>query len=226
MPHTTSSLDIVEIARNRHTVKAFDAGRTLPPDTIEKLKALLQLSPSSVNSQPWHFIFATSQAGKNRIADATEKYAFNQPSIRNAALVVIFASRLEADRDYLDHILEQEDRDGRFDTDRETHKPAMDAGRNFFIDIHKQDLKDVQHWMDKQVYLNIGHFMLGAEALGLDTAPMEGIDIPAIDAEFGLREQGYSALVAVCVGYRDPDADYNGTLPKSRLPLSEILTEI
>lgn len=222
----SDTLDIVEVARNRHTVKAYAPGHTLSDETIAKLKALLQLSPSSVNSQPWHFVFATTQEGKDRIADATAKYAFNQPSIRNASVVVVFAARLEADAQYLDHILAQEEADGRFDADKETHKAAMDSGRNFFINIHKHDLKDVQHWMDKQVYLNMGHFMLGAEALGLDTTPMEGIDIPSLDAEFELREKGYSALALVCLGTRDPDADYNGILPKSRLPLSEIMTDV
>ena len=226
MADTHTAFDIVEIARNRHTVKAYEPGHTLSEETMGKLKALLQLSPSSVNSQPWHFIFATTQEGKDRIADATAKYAFNQPSIRNASAVIVFASRLEADADYLNHILEVEEADGRFDADKETHKAAMDNGRNFFINIHKQDLKDVQHWMDKQVYLNMGHFMLGAEALGLDTTPMEGIDIPTLDEAFGLKEKGYSALALVCVGTRDPEADYNGNLPKSRLPLSEIVTEV
>lgn len=87
-------------------------------------------------------------------------------------------------------------------------------------------MKDVQHWMDKQVYLNIGAFLLGVSALGIDATPMEGIDVKSIDAEFGLREKGYTSLVAVTLGYHDKENDYNAKLPKSRLPFDYILTEI
>jgi nitroreductase/dihydropteridine reductase len=55
---------------------------------------------------------------------------------------------------------------------------------------------------------------------------MEGIEIPVLDAEFGLREKGYSALFVVPLGYHDPEQDYNASLPKSRLPYSDILTEV
>ena len=218
--------DITYYARKRHTTKAYDPNRRIPDETVDKLKELLRFSPSSTNIQPWHFVIASTQEGKERVAKATEKYPFNRPSILNASHVVVFASRLAVDEDYLQHVLEQEDKDGRFDTDRETHKPAMHGGRSLFVNLHKQDFKDVQHWMDKQVYLNLGQFLLGAAALGVDATPMEGIEIPVLDAEFGLREKGYSALFVVPLGYHDPEQDYNASLPKSRLPYSDILTEV
>ena len=218
--------DITCYAKKRHTTKAYDPNRRIPDETVEKLKELLRFSPSSTNIQPWHFVIASTQEGKARVAKATEKYPFNRPSILNASHVVVFASRLAVDEDYLQHVLEQEDKDGRFDADKETHKPAMHGGRSLFVNLHKQDFKDVQHWMDKQVYLNLGQFLLGAAALGVDATPMEGIEIPVLDAEFGLREKGYSALFVVPLGYHDPEQDYNASLPKSRLPYSDILTEV
>ena len=218
--------DITCYAKKRHTTKAYDPNRRIPDETVEKLKELLRFSPSSTNIQPWHFVIASTQEGKERVAKATEKYPFNRPSILNASHVVVFASRLAVDEDYLQHVLEQEDKDGRFDTDKETHKPAMHGGRSLFVNLHKQDFKDVQHWMDKQVYLNLGQFLLGAAALGVDATPMEGIEIPVLDAEFGLREKGYSAVFVVPLGYHDPEQDYNASLPKSRLPYSDILTEV
>ena len=218
--------DITCYAKKRHTTKAYDPNRRIPDETVEKLKELLRFSPSSTNIQPWHFVIASTQEGKERVAKATEKYPFNRPSILNASHVVVFASRLAVDEDYLQHVLEQEDKDGRFDADKETHKPAMHGGRSLFVNLHKQDFKDVQHWMDKQVYLNLGQFLLGAAALGVDATPMEGIEIPVLDAEFGLREKGYSALFVVPLGYHDPEQDYNASLPKSRLPYSDILTEV
>lgn len=217
---------ITYYAKKRHTTKAYDPNRRISDETVKRLKELLRFSPSSTNIQPWHFVIASTQEGKKRVAKATEKYPFNRPSILNASHVVVFASRLAVDEDYLQHVLEQEDKDGRFDTDKETHKSAMHGGRSLFVNLHKQDFKDVQHWMDKQVYLNLGQFLLGAAALGVDATPMEGIEIPVLDSEFGLREKGYSALFVVPLGYHDPEQDYNATLPKSRLPYTDILTEV
>ena len=102
----------------------------------------------------------------------------------------------------------------------------MNSGRSMFVNMHKHDLKDVQHWMDKQVYLNLGSFLLGLATLGIDATPMEGVETKVLDEEFGLREKGYGSLFVVPIGYSSPDEDYNKSLPKSRLPLSEIITDV
>ena len=218
--------DITYYAKNRHTVKAYDPSRKISDADVEKIKELLRFSPSSVNSQPWHFILTSTEEGKKRVTKGTEKYPFNTPSILNASRVVVFCSKLDIEEPYLQRVLEQEEADGRFAADPETFKLQTHSARNMFINLHKHDFKDVQHWMDKQVYLNIGQFLLGVASLGIDATPMEGIETAAIDAEFGLREKGYSSLVVVTLGYYDSETDYNAGLTKSRLPYSEILTEV
>lgn len=218
--------DITHYAKNRHTAKAYDPEKKISDENIEKIKELLRFSPSSTNAQPWHFVIASTEEGKARIAKANEAmYPFNNPSILNASHVVLFCSRLTIEEDHLSKVLNQEEADKRFDSDPE-FKMRQDATRKLFINIHKHDYKDVQHWMDKQVYLNIGQFLLGVSTLGIDATPMEGIDVKSIDKEFGLRDQGYTSLVAVTLGYRDEEKDFNANLSKSRLPYSEILTEI
>lgn len=219
--------DITYYAKTRYSAKAYDTTRKISDENIDKLKELLRFSPSSTNAQPWHFVLASTEEGKERVAKSTDRlYPFNRNSIVNASHVVVFASRLAIDDDFLLRVLQQEDKDGRFDADKDTFKPQMHAGRKMFVDLHKQDYKDVQHWMDKQVYLNIGQFLLGVATLGIDATPMEGIEVAALDEEFGLRDKGYSSLVVVALGYHDPKNDFNVSLPKSRLTYSEILTEV
>jgi len=65
-------MDISRISQTRHTAKAFDPTRQIPDETIEKLRTLLRNAPSSVNSQPWHFLIASTPAGRARIAKATQ----------------------------------------------------------------------------------------------------------------------------------------------------------
>ncbi len=215
--------DIVYYATHRHTAKAYNPTRKISDENIEKIKELLKYSASSTNSQPWHFIPASTEEAKEKIAKSTERlYPFNRNSILDASHVLIFCSKLEIDETYLLKLLEQEDNDGRFPA--QENKEQQHAGRSLFVNLHKQDYKDVQHWMDKQVYLNLGAFLLGISTLGIDATPMEGIDTRALDEEFGLREKGYNSVVVVPLGYHSETDDFNASMPKSRLAYSEILT--
>ncbi|WP_443894822.1 nitroreductase family protein, partial [Parasutterella excrementihominis] len=49
-------MDFVKLSEQRFTAKKFDVNKKIPRDDVEKLKTILQLSPSSVNSQPWVFL--------------------------------------------------------------------------------------------------------------------------------------------------------------------------
>lgn len=218
---------ITDYSRARYTVKAFNPDRRISDADMAKVRDLLRLSPSSTNLQPWYFVIASTEEGKARVAKSTERrYPFNSASILNASHVVVFASRLELPESHLKLVLDQEEADGRFATDPQTFKTQMHAGRSMFANMHKQDMKDLQHWMDKQVYLNLGQFLLGVATLGIDATPMEGVETAVLDEEFGLRGKGYSALLVVPLGYRDEAADYNAKLPKSRLTYADILTEV
>ena len=59
---------------------------------------------------------------------------------------------------------------------------------------------------------------------GPDAVPIEGFDAALLDEEFGLKEKGFTSPVVVPVGHHGVE-DFNATLPKSRLPLSTIVTE-
>lgn len=219
-------MNLKEILNWRYTTKEFDPTKKISEADMVEVKNLLRMSPSSVNLQPWHFIVAETAEGKARIAKGTQGFFhFNEPKVTNASAVVLFCSKIDADDAYYQYIADTEDKNGRFPN--EDIKNGFLGAVKAFAGIHKYDLKDQQHWMEKQVYLNIGSFLLGVASLGIDATPMEGIDVKALDEEFGLREKGFTALVAVSIGYR-ADSDFNSTdkTPKSRLPEIEIFTVI
>ncbi|MEC6815119.1 oxygen-insensitive NAD(P)H nitroreductase [Photobacterium toruni] len=216
-------MSIVDTAKKRYSTKVFDPSRKLTDDQLQQIKALIRLSASSVNSQPWHVIVAATDNAKQRVAKATEgPYVFNQPKILNASHVFVFCSKTAIDDDYLDDLLMCEQQDGRFSN--EQSKQRMVDGRRFFVDLHRKTLGDVDHWMQKQVYLNIGSLLLGVAAMGIDAVPIEGFDRDVLDEEFNLNEQGFTSLVVVPVGYHSID-DFNVNVPKSRWHDEQIFTE-
>ncbi|MDZ8118894.1 oxygen-insensitive NAD(P)H nitroreductase [Pontiella agarivorans] len=215
-------MNLNEVAEWRYSTKEFDPDRKISDEQFEQIKALLRKSPSSVNSQPWHFIIADTPNGKRRVAKGTQgTFRFNEAKILDASHSIVFCVKNDLDDDYLNHLLEQEEKDGRFA--EPSFKDMMHGARTTFADIHRNDLNDAGHWMEKQVYLNMGTVLLGAAALGIDAVPMEGIDAVALNEEFGLSEQGYTAVAIISLGYRK-DSDFNAALPKSRLPETEIFT--
>ena len=218
-------MDIARIALTRHTCKAYDPSRKIPPEQVEQLKTLLRHAPSSVNSQPWHFIITASNAGRMRIAKATEHpvYAANGPKILNASHVVVFCARTTMDESQITTITDQEDRDGRFGNPE--GKAAQFKSRSFYVNLHRFDFRDTQHWMEKQVYLALGTLLLGAATLGIDATPIEGFDSRILNETLGLREKGLTSVVIAALGYRGTE-DFNARLPKSRLPAASVITEI
>ncbi|MDF7681598.1 oxygen-insensitive NAD(P)H nitroreductase [Enterobacteriaceae bacterium ESL0689] len=217
-------MNIISVALTRYSTKVFDASKKLTAEEVNNLKTLLQFSPSSTNCQPWHFIVTGSDTGKARIAKAASgTYIFNESKILNASHVVVFCAKTAMDDAWLQRVLDQEDADGRFATPEA--KAANNQGRVFFANMHRNELHDDAQWMAKQVYLNVGNFLLGVAAMGLDAVPIEGADFALLDAEFDLKTQGYTSLVIVAVGHRSAD-DFNAKLPKSRLPQSVTISEI
>lgn len=217
-------MNIARIAQERHSCKAFDPQRKIPLDTLAQLRMLLRCAPSSINAQPWHFVIASSEKAKARIGKATEKpYDFNAAKVRDASHVLVCAVRDELTDAYLNALLAQEERDGRFPTPQA--RDGQHASRSYFAGLHRNEYKDAAAWMSRQVYIALGMFLLGAAALGVDACPIEGFDAQVLDQELGLSAQGLHSLVLVCVGYRSAE-DYNATLPKSRWPESAMISDL
>ena len=207
-------MDIKQIIHHRYSTKSFDPKRKISHEDFSQIRAALRHSPSSVNVQPWHFIIADDEAGKARVAKATEAFPLNTPKVTNASHVVVFASRIHADDAFLASVLEQEDKDGRY-ANAEFKKSGDDVRRTF-LGIHRNTVKDEEQWLARQVHINLGFTLMAAAALGIDAVPMEGVDLKALDQEFGLTDKGYKAVAIVSFGYRAND-DFNAALPKSRL---------
>lgn len=217
-------MDILNALKTRYSTKSFDPDKNLSSEQISQLEDLLQFSPSSTNIQPWHFILATTDEGKKRISTAAEGfYSYNKSKVLDASAIIVFSSKVDLTDEYLKHISDVEDADGRFRSAES--KKKSHAGRRVYAHMHKFDYKDFQHWAEKQVYLNLGNFLLGVSALGLDAAPMEGFDLKVLDKEFGLRKKGFTSSFVVAVGYHK-EGDFNKALPKSRLAKSEIIEKI
>lgn len=212
-------MDIVTLSEKRYTAKAYDATKKIPDKQFQQLCTLLQNCPSSVNSQPWHFIVAQTDESKAQILDCFAK--FNHARVTDASHVIIFCARTDITDQHLRNLLEQEQKDGRLAD--EQAKKVQDAGRRHFVGLNNRAPLGLLAWESKQIYLALGALLFGAASLGIDSTPLEGFDTAKLDATLGLAEKGLTSVVVASLGYHSAD-DFNANLPKSRLPQDQLFT--
>jgi len=200
-------MDFLDLAKRRYATKKYDTTKRLSAEKIEKLKEILRLSPSSINSQPWKFTFVTDAAVKKPLAS---KSYMNEPSINDVDLLVVF-SVMEDVKHFEDHnlaILPEGWVTGFYE-------PMIKSNGN----------AAVKSWMEHQVYLSLGYFLSACISMGLDATPMEGINREAYKQL--LAQDGYAPLFAVTVGYADlSDFMHPTVYPKNRFELDEVVQSI
>ncbi len=192
-------MEFLNSMQNRYTTKMYDSTKKIDSKIIEQLKAVLHLSPSSINSQPWRFTFVRDETLKIQLA---KESMFNEPKVVNASHLVVFS--------VLDNI-----------DDFESHLTEGQANYyNRMIKLLPEE--EIRQWMSHQVYLALGVFLSACAQMGVDSTPMEGIEVKAYDKI--LDYKNYKTLFAVAIGYRDKeDANQIDKNPKSRLPFDEVV---
>ena len=81
-------MNFLSIAQNRYTTKMYNGkmynGKRIPEDTLNQLKEILRLSPSSINSQPWQFVFVGEERKNNLFAPLS---LINEERVKAAAIL-------------------------------------------------------------------------------------------------------------------------------------------
>lgn len=213
-------MNILDIAQQRYTTKAFDSNKKIPQDQFNQILEVLRLSPSSVNIQPWHFFIAQTPEAKQKIAQSMQgQYSYNAPKVLDASHVVVFCTRKDIDDTYLEQLLEQDDKAGRIKDQKA--KDATRTTRAGYVDFYRNTRKNLPEWLKNQTYLALGQTLYAAKAIGVDTTAMEGFDYKQLDQDLNLSD--YTSVVVVSFGYHDP-SDFNAQLPKSRLEQNDVFT--
>ncbi len=209
-------MDFIELSEKRFTAKKFNPEKIISKSDFEKLKKILQLSPSSVNSQPWMFIWGSAKASKNRIRPAL--FDFNWDRLDTCSHFVVIAVRKSLPETYQRKLIDQEKADGRIKSE-DIAKSAYEF-RKVYIDL--LDSRGVtQCWAKHQAYIAMTTLLYGAKAMGIDSTPIEGFNPEEMDKILNLDNYGFTSALVITLGY-DADDDHNRDRPKSRWPEKDI----
>lgn len=198
-------MNFLQQMKNRYTVKKYNPQGKISAEQIAELKEILNLSPSSINSQPWNFIFTNTPDIREQLAEASY---FNKDKVLESSHVIVF--QVMKNPEEFEKQIEENLPEGSVNYYRTMVKPNGDAA--------------IRSWMGHQVYLSLGVLLSACAAMGIDSTPMEGIETDKYDAI--LKNDSYETLFAVAIGKRaDNDSNHPEVTPKRRLKSEMVILE-
>jgi len=214
---------IIDDLNWRHTAKQYDPSRKVSEQDLDILFEAMRLSASSINSQPWKFIVIESDTARQRMHNTfANTHQYNQKHVFDSSQIILFAHNPHYTRDDYAKVVDKGIADGR--TKAEDRGSAFNAYR--FAELNTDDAGNNACWTKAQTYLALGNTLHTLARLKIDSTPLEGIDTELVNKEFAIELGGYRCEVALAIGYHHPEADFNATLPKSRLRLEDVLNRI
>lgn len=195
--------------RERRATPSFDGAEIPDEDLKQILDAGLQ-APSGYNMQPWRFVVVRNAEQKKRLRAAS----FNQAKVEEASAVVVACG----DADGWRHgDIEEMLRLGRIGGMSESYAAQAKETIPNYLSNHA----NMVMWLNRHVMIAFTHMMLMAEALGYDTAPMEGFEEEKVRDVLKLP-LSYHVVALLGIGHlQGPDKHYGGRFDLARTVFAE-----
>jgi nitroreductase len=211
-----SPKELLESLNFRYATKVFDPTRKIEAETWAALEASLVLTPSSFGLQPWRFIVVNS----SEIREKLKTSSWGQSQVTDASHLVVFTARTD---------LSQHDIDAWIRRLSDVQSTPLEnlAGYAGMISSFSASMSqsEKQAWNTRQVYIALGQLMTAAAVMKIDTCPLEGISPADYNEILGLKDTGYTAVVACALGYRSPD-DSHAKAKKARFAAETLIKRV
>lgn len=200
----------------RYATKKFDPDRDVRAEDLETILHATNLSASSYGLQPFQFVVIQDKTLQQQLMPMS----YNQPQVRDAAAVIVFAIRTNVDEAYIRGSAKMTEEIRGFESGTlDTY-----AGQMIGAIMGMDDAKRAS-WASKQTYLLMGTALAACAMLGIDACPMEGFIADQYDEILSLRERNLHASLVLPIGYRAAD-DPNSQFAKVRNSLDEMVIRI
>jgi nitroreductase len=215
--------DILAPILRRRAVKTFEAVE-IPQALREQILNAARHAPSSFNTQPYRFFWVESPAGK---ASAVKFCLGQMPAQTASALVVAVAdigSLVATSQSQLEWM-----RGNGFSQEKlRDYERTAKIGRIIFmpgpfglfgaikwsilrlVNLWKimgmppLSRQNIFKWATKSTSLACANLMIAAEALGLNTCPMEGFDGRRLSRFLGLVPRHHEIVMVIAIGKKSP----------------------
>jgi nitroreductase len=231
---------ILDLISQRRAVKLFEPVE-ISKDLRQQILNAARHAPSSFNLQPYRFYWVQSDAKKATVA----KLCLSQKPAETASALIVAVADLKSlsvtSQDQLEwmrtsNLTEEKIRDyeRKAKIGRILFKPgpfgifaaikwALFRLLNLRMVIGMPPLfqQDLFKWATKSTSLACQNLMIAAEALGMNTCPMEGFDNRRLSRYLDLSDRHHEIVMVIALGKKS--SDYNEP-PQWRRPLDATVT--
>ena len=185
-----------EVIEQRRATPSFD-GTPIPDDDLKTILEAGLKMPSGYNLQPWRFVVVRTPEQRRRLRGAS----FNQAKVEEASVVIVACG----DKDGWRSDMEEMIRMGREAGMTENYAEQARVNIPAYLGNHP----NLTAWLNRHVMLDFSGMMLMAEALGYDTAPMEGYEADKVCDALSLPIS-YEVVSLLGIGHLKGPDKYNG----------------
>jgi nitroreductase len=224
----------------RRAVKVFDPVE-IPGSVRDQILDAARVAPSSFNTQPYRFYWVESPSARSM----TARLCMGQKPAETASALVVAVADIGSLRATSDSQLEWMRRSGASDAKLRDYQRTAKIGRlifmpgpfgifgafkwvlfrliNFWKTMGMPPVfrHDVFKWAVKSTSLACENLMIAAEALGLNSCPMEGFDGRRLSKLLGLSPRVHEIVMVIAIGKRSSLYVDN---PQWRRPLEATVT--
>src|SRR5262245_24074955 len=207
-----------EVIRDRRATPSFESIPVHEVDLRKIMEAGLS-APSGYNLQPWRFVVVRDPEQRKRLREA----ALNQPKVEEAPVVIVACGDKEGWRNGdLEEMLRIAAANGYGGP--EQHERVRRAATSFLGSSPGDKggvAPDFGMWVNRHVMIAFTHIMLMAEALGYDTAPMEGFSESKVRALLKIPESVRVVALLAIGRLKGLDKPFAGRFPMNRTVFAE-----
>ncbi|MDY6932764.1 MAG: nitroreductase family protein [Spirochaetota bacterium] len=187
----SSEQQVINTIQERRSINFFDPERAISDDTIMELIKIANLSPSSLNLQPWEVVVVKKSEKKSVLRGC----AFDQPKVEEASAVLIMIANPNAVEENIDKVVDSWLKLGYIQSDGVERTKG--TAHNLYGD---KDSLQRKLFAVKNTALFAMTLMIAAKGMGLETHPMDGIDEGKIKKEFNIPDDRIIPMI-VTLGY-------------------------
>jgi nitroreductase len=206
-----------EIIEERRATHSFD-GSPVPDEDLRRILDAGTKAPSGYNLQPWRFVVVRSAEGKKKLRAA----AMGQAKVEEAGAVIVACGDINAVRpEQLDRMLKMSEQHGFAKDQNERTKQIVTGTFSSQAGDAMGVAPDFSVWLNRHVMIAFTTMMWMAEALGYDTAPMEGFFESKVKQTLEIPEH-VRVVALLGIGHRKgEDKKFAGRLPLEDLAFEE-----
>ncbi|MBI2683420.1 MAG: nitroreductase family protein [Acidobacteriales bacterium] len=195
--------------RDRRTTPHFSPAPVPEEDLQQVLDAGLH-APSGYNTQPWRFVVVRETKRKKKL----KKAAMDQGRVAEAPVVIVACGdSADLGGEVLEEMLALAAEHGY--GDQAQHERVRKNFPKFLAEV------ETAVWLNRQVAIALTHMMLMAEALGYDTAIMEGFHEDQVKALLDIPASAH-VVALLCIGkLKGPDKPFGGRFHRRRTVFPE-----